>query len=153
MNKELIALIPTLPLIENPEDINESTRLEADLQLFGFQARSFMYRYSEVFHVDISKFRISKYFSKDTASMRFYRRFFKRRKDILTMGDLDKAIRYKRINEAVLEDIAPKNTDKAEHNKINFRTSYHFSPEEAVIYILIFIALVVFLAILAIIVA
>ncbi len=43
MNKDLTDLIPTLPFIENIEDINESTRLYEDLNLYGLTARRFFY--------------------------------------------------------------------------------------------------------------
>lgn len=148
--QSLISLLPTLPLIENPQDINEATRLEEDLHIYGYPARAFMFRYSEECNVDISRFQIKKYFSDDTLLTRAYKQFFKRKKNILTIGHLQKAMQYGRLNESVLKDINTKSPIKGERKKIYFRTgSPHFSTSEKMTYTLICIVIALILAIVA----
>jgi len=153
IDKKLIELLPTLPLIENPQDINESTKLEQDLKLFGYPARTFIFRYSEEFGVNISRFHFSKYFSDDTALNRIHKYFFKRRKNILTLGHLQKAINYKELNETVLTEIDSKESNNTKSNRIRLRTSYYIpSTVEGFIYTLTCIALALILAVVAIII-
>lgn len=136
MNRRLIELIPTLPLIQNPEAINEATRVEKDLRLFGYQARSFMFHYSDTFNVDISHFRMRNYFLPDTSFHRTFRSFFNRRKNDLTLGDLQAAIQYGKLNDAVLRGIAAKKP-KIPRYKIYFSTSFHYKPELVVKYLIL----------------
>lgn len=148
--QSLISLLPTLPLIENPQDINEATRLEDDLHIYGYPARAFIFRYSEECNVDTSKFQLKKYFSDDTLFIRTYRQFFKRKKNILTIGHLQKAIKYGRLNENVLKDINLRFPIKEERKKIYFRTGNpHFSTSEKTTYTLICIAIALILAVVA----
>jgi len=150
-DQSLIKLLPNLPLIGNPEDITEATRLEEDLMLFGYAARMFIFRYSEVFDVNISEFNFNKYFSKDTPTSQAWRHIFKRRKNILTIGHLQRAIQYGELNDKVIGYIDKKAPIKKERKKIFFRTSYR-PPQltDKIIYILLFIVLTLFLSIVAI---
>ncbi|MFR9165141.1 MAG: hypothetical protein ACLVKO_02510 [Dysgonomonas sp.] len=150
IDKELIDIIPTLPIILNPEDINESTRLESDLHLYGFQAQGFIYHYSEIYNIDISNFCYKKYFSKGTTLYKAYRSVFKRRKNVLTMGDLQAAVKYRKLNDSVLKDISEKQTVEIPHNKIYLRTSVRYKPEDILISILITLAIAILLSIAAI---
>lgn len=150
IDQKLIEIIPTFPLIVNPDDINESTRLEQDLQLFGFQGRAFMFRYSEVFDVDISKFRYEKYFSKGSIFSRLFDKYTRKKKDTLTLGELQKAISYKRINEKVLEEIRTNNPNTEPHKNIYMATTdYHTSSKDAISYVVIGIFLAVLLGFVA----
>lgn len=149
MNQALISLIPTLPLIENPEDINESTRLEKDLKLNVYEARSFFIRYSEKFDVDISKLHIRNYFPDENPFNRFIWFLSKNKGQQITIGDMLKAIPYKRINEAVIKDIAKKNSEKPLRKKIYFKTKTYYKPIEIFISALLFIAITIVLAIVA----
>ena len=144
MNRRLIELIPTLPLIQNPEAINEATRVEKDLRLYGYQARSFMFHYSDTFNVDISRFKIRDYFLPDTSFHRTFRSFFNRKKNDLTIGDLEAAIRYGKLNDAVLKDIAARKP-KIPRHKIYFLTSFQYRPESVVKYLIICVVMAVLL--------
>lgn len=147
IDEKLIELLPTLPVIENPQDINEQSLLEKDLLLAGFPARSFMFRYSEIFNVDISRFYFSKYFSNGTKSDKLYRYFFKRLKTPLSMGDLQQAISYGVLNEKVLRDINSKKAGKSKRTKIRLKTSRQFiSRNEGIMYALLCGALAIILA-------
>ena len=130
MNPKLIEILPTLSIIENPEDINESTRIEQDLRIYGFQARRLLMVYSDEFDVNIAGFRFHKYFSGDNAFYRLYSRLFKGKKETLTMGDLEAAIPYKKLTEKVLNDIAEKRTEVFPHKEIHLKTRHYFKTND-----------------------
>lgn len=149
MIKKLINLIPTLPLIQNTEDINESTRLEQDLRMNLYQARLFFIKYSDEFNVDISKLNTQNYFPKDSVWSIFYWKYLKPQKPSITIGNLLKAIPYKTINSSVIKDINSKGQE-VPRKKIYLKTETHYKTEDIIISVLIFIALSIFLATVAI---
>lgn len=147
MNRELIEIIPTLPIIQNPEDINESTKIEKDLKLSGSDARRFLFNYGDKFNVDMSQFKFGKYFSRDVWYYRIFPFFFRRRQ--LTLGDLEQAIYYKKLNDRVLNEISKKKGKKTPHKKLYLQGQTRYMPEDVLIYILTAIALFILLSFLA----
>ena len=146
MNKELINIIPTLPLIQNAEDINESTRIGQDLRLDVIYAHKFLFKYGDLFHVDISQFKFKKYFSKNTPVLSACSGLFKRKR-ILTLGELEQAIAYGKLNDEVLKDIREKAQEKKPHKRLYFQGQVRYSSSEIVIYILIGIVIFILLSI------
>ena len=142
MNQDLIALIPTLPQIKNKGDINESTRLEDDLRLKGHHVRQFIFKYADVFNVDISGFKFEKYFSKDTNVVPS---FLKRKKYSITLGDLEGAIRYGRLNDMTLKEIVINKKSTPPRNRLIFGNSIRYRPEEVIVFILLGAAITVLL--------
>jgi len=149
MHPKLIEIIPTLAMIENPEDINESTRIEQDLRIYGFVARRFLMVYSDIFDVNIAGFRFHRYFSGSNSFYRVYARFLKRKKNTLTMGDLDAAIPYKKLNEKVLEDITRNQTNAIPRKKIRLKTEVYIRKKDIFrfgVMVLISVILLAFIA-------
>jgi len=148
VNQDLIELIPTLPLINNPEDINEATRIEEDLGLHGYHARRFIFRYADMFSVDISAFDFDKYFTKEIPLYNVISKlpsFLKRKNRSLTLGDLEQAINYGRLNDTIIKEIAANTTNDIPHKKLKMSASSEYKPEEVLIIILVGIALSLFL--------
>ncbi|NDW17535.1 DUF1493 family protein [Dysgonomonas sp. 216] len=149
IDKRLIELIPTLPLFVNKEDINEATLLEEDLHLYGYQARSFILKYADEFGINLKGFRFNQYFSRDIPVYRVFAkitRIFKSKKNKLTLGDLQAAIEYKKLNENVLKDIKEKKVSNAPHKKLHTHSSLVIKAEDIIIYILVGITVFIFLA-------
>jgi hypothetical protein len=148
MKKELIELIPTLHLIENVEDINEATRIRQDLKLYDGYARKFLFDYGDKFSVDVSRFNFRKYFPNDIPALRIFRRLF-RKKQILTLGELEQAIVYGRLNDEVLKKIREKATGETPHNhkKLYIDGQASFSFDQILIYVLAGIALFIGLSV------
>ncbi|GAB6010951.1 hypothetical protein [Viscerimonas tarda] len=149
MNNELIAIIPTLPLIQNVEDINESTRIEQDLKLQGPYAMKFLLNYSDIFKVDISHFRFNRYFHKDIPVLSYFTRFFGKRKR-LTLGDLEQAIAYGKLNDEVFKEIREKTQEKYPHKRLYFKGEVRYKPGEILVYVLVAAVLFVILSLVAI---
>lgn len=150
IDNKLIEILPTLPIIENPQDINEASRLEHDLGLSGYPARSLMFRYSETFNIDTSKFQFSKYFSNGTISDQLYRKLFNSSKNTLTIGHLQIAINYGTLNERTINDINNKHFIPKKGKKIHLKTKGHsLNLDEIIIYTLVCITLAVVLAVVA----
>lgn len=148
MNPELIKIIPNLPIIENVQDINKSTRIKRDLKLSGSAARKFLFEYGDKFSVDLSRFRFKKYFFADFRYVPSFLKFLNWKNDI-ELGQLQQAIPYKRLDEAVLKKIAEKQTEKPARKKIHFKGQASYSTYDILIYTLIGIALFVFASIIA----
>lgn len=144
LSKELIELIPTLPLIVNKGDINEATRIEEDLGLHGYHARRFIFRYADMFGVDISSFKFNKYFTKEIPMYKLYSKipsFLKKKKRPLTLGDLEQAINYRKLNDVILTEIAESPKPKVAHRRIKMESLANLKKEEILIFILMGIAL------------
>jgi hypothetical protein len=141
MKKELIELIPTLHLIENVEDINEATWVRQDLKLYDGYARKFLFDYGDKFNVDVSLFNFRKYFPNDIPSLRIFRRLFGK-KQILTLGELEQAIVYGRLNDEILKKIRKKAAGETpqNHKKLFIDGQASFSFDQILIYVLAAIA-------------
>jgi len=142
MNQELITLIPTLSYIKNKGDINESTRIEEDLKLRGHYVRQFIFKYADLFNVDISGFKFNKYFSREIP---FLPSFLRKKKYQLTLGDLEKAIKYGKLNETTIKEIAATNNSAPPRKKLIFGSSAGYKPEEILVFVLVGIAITVLL--------
>ncbi|NDV57674.1 DUF1493 family protein [Bacteroides sp. 519] len=105
MNRELIDFIIKSTTLKE-EVLNENAKLEKDLYFYGEDADFFMYNYSESFHVDISNLDFSLYFTPEIYFYFYplYRRFSKRykQKKDLTIGDLEKGIKYGRLDDEII---------------------------------------------------
>lgn len=148
-------MIPNLSLIQNVEGINESTRIEEDLGLHGYHVRRFIFRYSEVFGVDIAYFSFNKYFSKEIPFYDFYKRLPVkwRKKEVLTLGHLMAAVKYGKLCDSVIEEIiAKKEVPDVPHVPILLKNKTYYRIEDILIFVLLGIAIAVVLAIVALIV-
>ncbi|MDR1810447.1 MAG: DUF1493 family protein [Prevotella sp.] len=140
MKKELIELIPTLHLVVNAEDINEATSLKQDLKLYGGYARKLLYDYGDKFNVDVSRFNFRKYFPNEIPALQIFYRLFRKRR-VLTLGELERAIPYGRLNDEILKKIRENTDKKTPHKKLYFLGQANFTPVQILIYTLAAIAL------------
>jgi acyl carrier protein len=86
------------------KEITRGTSLERDLGISGEDAWELLLEYKEEFGVDISKFDFNKYFSPEGDTVLSF--LFGRTQDArgLTIGDLEKGIIAKRLDEDVIRE-------------------------------------------------
>ena len=83
--------------------LERSTSLENDLLISGLDAEKLMVEYGKTFNVDLSRFMFSDYFNLEGYSFRIFSRRAKKIKE-LTLGDLEKGIIAKRLDEETIEN-------------------------------------------------
>jgi hypothetical protein len=145
MKKELLELIPTLHLVENPKDINQLTRVKQDLKLYDTYARKFLFNYGEKLNVDVSDFNFRKYFPNDIPALRLFRRLY-RKKQILTLGELEQAIAYGKLNDDILAKIRENTSEQAPHKKLYIQGQTNFTFDQIIVYILAVVAFFIILS-------
>lgn len=105
MNEPILAALRTFTQEQagcDPKDINEDTRLEEDLGIYGDDAVEYLIAFGKFFNVDVSKFMAANYFSGEGDFIySFFRALFgmkSQRQKELSMAHLVKAIKsYHRI--------------------------------------------------------
>jgi hypothetical protein len=135
MENELLNIIPTLPYIENTEDINESTRVNQDLRLDAAYARKFLSMYEETFNVNISRFDFKKYFPKTIPALDVFAKLLYRKR-ILTLGEMEQAITYGKIDEETLAKIRENKQEMPPRRKLYFQGDVHFTWKQILLYVL-----------------
>lgn len=84
---------------EYPFELTPETKIEEDLGITGIEAFYFIEAFREKFDVDISQFQIANYFETEgdwiLPNMIYFFRGKKIREKMLTLGDLEKAIKLK----------------------------------------------------------
>lgn len=80
--------------------ITEITQIENELNIYGDDAVELILEYAKLFDVDVSKFMLSDYFADEGLDL--FSIFRKKKKKILTIGDLIKGIKAGKLNEEVL---------------------------------------------------
>lgn len=104
--KDIIVLIEAKMGRYN-KPIERETCLEKDLGITGDDATELLFEYSQKFGVDVSNLNLRKYFTAEGDTiLPAIIRFFTKRKDPkeseLTIGDLQKGILLKRLDEEVI---------------------------------------------------
>lgn len=104
--KDIIALIEA-KMGKYKIAIVRETCLEKDLGITGDDAAEFLLEYSQKFGVDVSNLNLRKYFTAEgdtilPAIIRFFTRTKDPKESELTIGDLEKGILLKRLDEEVI---------------------------------------------------
>lgn len=106
--KNMISFIEGVYGSFSPIIINEKTRIEEDLGITGDEACEFILNYGKTFNVDVSNFLVANYFKPegyDFLSPILEALGLKKKtiKKVLTIGDLLKGIKAKKLDEEVLD--------------------------------------------------
>jgi hypothetical protein len=87
--------------------LQRETKIEKELKITGDDAVEFIEAFSQKFNVDITNFEFEKYFEPEgdiilPAIIRFITREKKKKQAELTLGNLESAIREKKLDEEVI---------------------------------------------------
>lgn len=104
-NKLKTFIIKQVAIPENKE-INRCTKIQDDLGIYGDDAVEFLISFSKEFNVDISSFMAADYFSSEgdmvlPAIIRFLINKKKKKRKLITIGHLEKAILEGKLNENI----------------------------------------------------
>lgn len=104
IRKELLEMIPTIRLVKNRIKINEFTRIEDDLFIYGDDAAEFMLEYSKKFNVDLSNFIFERYYTKETSFYNIYKFIpcLNKNRMVITLGDLENGIRLGKLDDDII---------------------------------------------------